>query len=795
MIRNYLVVALRHISRSRMFFAINVLGLSIGLACACTLFLFLRDDLSFDKFHRDAERIYRVATEVQLPDGSVVARMGGSSLPLGILAEDKLPEVESFSRVQPVHHSIKNGHDVNAQRVLEVDPNFFQFFSFELIEGDAASALSEPHHVVIDFNTAKKLFGDDPALGKTVAFVVNDGLVEYEVTGVAANCPSNSSIQFQVLMPLPTGATVKEGWLSGNANVFLKLHETADVLNVETKLQVEVDEAMKETLEPIRAMGYKEQFFSRFQSLGDIHLSTTFVADGGGVDHAGSAKINSTLSLITFFVVLIACINFVNLTMSRSATRAKEVGIRKIVGGQRRNLVVQFLGEAFLACLIAFVLAIGLVVLAQPMVNELSGKQLSVLYLTDVATIVSFIGLLILISLCAGLYPAIILSSRQPLAVLSNRFKLSGGGLLQKSLVVIQFGFATVMIAGTMVVFQQYEFMISKARGIDISDVMAVMKPNMTSAEADVLRIELGGESFVESIAMSGGMATDIRIGTDSVIHVDMDIVDQQFISLLGIELKSGRNFSDDNPSDRTNAIIVNEAFVKEAGWDDAVGKEVVLFPYTDERRVVVGVIKDYFNHSVVQEVKPQVLAPASHNHAAYAMALVKIKPGAQEESIDRMRVTFQKLFPMTPFNYIFMEDDNAQRYQSEMQLRTMTWFAAIVAIIISCTGLFGLTLATSERRYREISIRKILGATEATIMSLLFRSILGPIFVGVLMALPVAWFFISEWLLHYPIRIDARVTVFGGSLMVVTLLALGTVIYHATRASRINVVEAVRME
>lgn len=795
MIKNYFTVALRHISRGRLFSTINIFGLSIGLACAMAIVLFIRDDLSFDRFHADVDRIYRVGTEVQNPDGSVVAQLGGSSLPVGPLAKEKVVGVGAFTRMQQAYHAIKNGDEVTSQQVLEVDPNFFSLFSFRLREGNPAKALAEPRNVVIDLSTATRLFGKEQALGKSISFVVNNEVVDYVVSGVAENCPSNSTIRYKVLMPLPTPQLGNEEWLSGNSYTFFKLDKTADPRIVESNLQKEVDEASKDAVAQIRAMGYQERFVLKLQPMTEIHLSTTFSTEGGAAQRPGGVTLGRTLSIITFFIVLIACINFVNLTLSRSATRAKEIGIRKLIGGQRRDLVLQFLGETFLSGMLAFGFAIVLMIFIQPFLNDLTGKNLSMFYLFDAGNIALFVGLFVAISLCAGLYPALVLSSWRPLSILYNRFKLSGRGYLQKTLVIMQFGFATVIIAGTLVVYQQYQFMLSKGRNINITDVMAVMKQRMTQQEAGSFRNELLKQPDVLSVGMDAGWASDARVGVDSVIHFDMDIVDPGFIPVLGIELIAGRNFSTEIPSDVANAIIVNETFAKKAGWTNPIGKEVLLFPFADERRVVVGVIKDYFNRSVADEIQPQALIPASHDHANYSMALVKIKPGTEQTSIANMAKVFRKIFPIVPFEYRFLEDDNAARYASEMQLRKMTLFAAIVTIIISCTGLFGLSIATSERRYREISIRKILGATEEIIVTLLFRSLLGPVFIGVIIALPVAWHFVNEWLAKYPYRIDARWIVFGGTLLVVAALAVITIVYHAIRTSRLNVADAMKNE
>jgi putative ABC transport system permease protein len=778
-----------------LFSVINILGLTVALTCAFTLILFIRDDLSFDKFHSHVQSIYRVNTEVQSPDGSVIAKFGGSSLPVGPLAKEKVAGVESFSRVRPVYYAIKVGDDVQSQRVIEVDPNFFSFFSFRLIEGDRFTVFDQPRNVVIDESTSERLFGNGSPIGKAIPFVIGDQVTEYVVSGVAANCPSNSSIQFKVLMPLSTEPLGREAWLSGNSNIFLKLAERSDPQLIEGTIQKEVDEASKDAIADIRAMGYQEQFKVRLQSITDIHLSTDFPADGSGVESGGSSRLLRVLSIITFFIVLIACINFVNLTMARSATRAKEIGIRKVIGGQRRNLVFQFVDEAFILGGIAFLCAIILTVLIQPIVNELAGKNLSIFNLFGYQNIVWFTILFALVCFSAALYPALVLSSWRPHSILYNRFRIAGGGYLQKSLVVVQFGFATIIIASTLVVYQQVQFMVSQGRGIDLEDVIAVTKQHMTPAQAQLLRNELLKLPSIVGVSMSSGTGNDARIGVDSVIHFDMDIVDAQYLPLLGIKLAVGRNFSDSIASDVNSAIIVNEAFVQKAGWRNAIGKEVLMFPYTDERRVVIGVLKNYYNRSVANIIEPQVLIPATGGHAEYSMALIKIKPGSEAQSVTQIQNSFRHLFPTAPFQYTFLEDDNIARYRPEIQIRKMTFLASIVTIIISCTGLFGLSIATSERRYREISIRKILGATERIIVSLLFRSILTPVLLGVVVALPLAWYAVQMWLSQYPYRIDAKWIVFGGSLGVIATLALLTIVYHAIRASKLNVVDAMKTE
>jgi len=525
----------------------------------------------------------------------------------------------------------------------------------------------------------------------------------------------------------------------------------------------------------------------------DMHMSTELPAQNGLSD-ASNPMYSYILSGIALFVLLIACINFINLTVARSVKRAKEIGIRKVVGGDRKQLIIQFLGESFLLCIIAFVLAIALVQLILPVFNDLSNKALALSYLFDTKLVTGYIVLFILTGLLAGFYPALVLSGYNPVQTLYSRFNLAGKNYLQKSLVVLQFALASFLIIATFTIYKQFDFLTNEKLGYDDNDLVAVHKDFKTHDEAWLFKNELLKDPNIISVAPrnGGSWGTVAKLNNDSTIQFDYETVDETYLSTLKIPLVQGRNFSPDFPSDSANSVLVNESFVKKAEWKNPMG-QTVNFWYNNKKYTVIGVVKDYHYQPLNQKIDPQLFTMKPDNN--YGMVYIKIKANTVAVSLQTIQKKFKQLFPLSPYSYTFMNEANLRDYEAEAKWKQIMLFGAILTIFISCIGLFGLSVLSAEKRTKEIGIRKVLGASVKRVVTILSKDFLKLVFISLIIAIPAAWLAANKWLENYPYRIALDWWLFASAGILVVLIALVTVSFQAIKAAVANPVKSLRAE
>jgi putative ABC transport system permease protein len=801
MFRNYFKTAFRNLKRNKVYSAINILGLSLGLACGMLIMLYVKDEVSYDRFHNNVSQIYRVGMKRIKPDGKMEGRGGYTGYLQGPKFTTGIPELTSFVRVQSDQRDIKTGTEIQSQNMHNVDSNFLSVFSFPLISGDPKTALREPHSVVITEEIAKKHFGTADALGKTLMIKGRDDQFEpYAVTGVAKNCPQNSSIKFQVLVPMQVSkeeVANNDNWFNFFLNTFVVLTPGANAAQVEAKMKKLYETDAKETIKAMaEKYGDDATTIYSLQPFTDVHLSVDYKADNGLTD-ASNPMYSYILSGIAFFILLIACINFVNLTIARSLKRAKEIGIRKVVGGDRQQLIWQFLGESFILCFVAFILAIVLVQLALPVFNDLSNKALAIRYLFDIKLVAGYIGLFIITSLLAGFYPSIVLSGYNPVKVLYSRFNLGGKNYLQKGLVILQFTLASFLIIGTITIYSQFNYLAHEELGYDDSNLVVVNTGNgrMEHSQGKLVREELMKNAAILDVACKNGgfWGTSAKVNGGTQIGFAYETVDESYIPMLQIPVVQGRNFSKDFPSDSTHSVLVNEAFVKKAGWKNPVG-QVVDFWYRDnEKYTVIGVVKNYHYESLTQKIGPQLFTMKPGN--LFGRAFIKIKPGSETASLAHIEKTFKKLFPISPYTYIFKDQENLRHYESEAKWKKIMLFGAVLTIFVSCIGLFGLSVLSAEKRTKEIGIRKVLGATVGGVVTILSKDFLKLVVLSLLVAIPLAWLAASEWLQNYPYRITLSWWMFAIAGALVVLVALATVSFHAVKAAIANPVKSLRAE
>jgi putative ABC transport system permease protein len=797
MFKNYFKIALRNLARNKVYSFINIAGLALGLACAMLIILYVKDEVSFDRFHVNVNNIYRIAAK--MTRGESTQQSGITGYLQGPRFAENVPGIQSFVRINGGSEDIKTGTDIHSQDLLYVDSSFFSVFSFPLIGGNPKTCLTQPRSMVISEKQAKKQFGTTDAVGKTVMVKEDSTFVPYNVTAVAKNCPQNSSIQFDVLMPLKESkedALNNDNWFNFFLNTFVVLTPAANLNTVDKQIQNfyvrDAGETFKKLREQYGDIGTMGSYF--LQPFTDMHTSTSLPAQNG-LSKASNPVYSYILSGIALFILLIACINFVNLTVARSVKRGKEIGIRKVVGGSRKQLILQFLGESFVLCLIAFVMALAVVKLVLPVFNTLSNKALAFSYLFDAKLIAGYIVLFVITTLLAGFYPALVLSGYNPVQTLYNRFSLSGKNYLQKSLVVLQFTLSSFLIIATLIVYFQFNYLTTEKLGYDDSNLVVVNKNNLTRDQAKLFQNELMKDPDIVGVAPknAGFWGTAARVNGDSTLQFAYETIDESYLPLLKIPVLQGRNFSAEFPSDSSHSVLVNESFVKQAGWKNPIGQTVDFWYKNNEKYTVIGVVKDYHFKSLYEKTGPQLFTMKPRNQ--FGTAFIKIKPNTTSAALKYIAATFKRLFPISPYSYTFKNETNLKSYEAEARWKQIMLYSAILTIFVSCIGLFGLSVLSAEKRTKEIGIRKVLGASVRSVVTTLSTDFLKLVIIAMCIAIPAAWMAANKWLEKYPYRIQINWWIFLSAGLLVIFIALLTVSFQAVKAALANPVKSLRSE
>jgi putative ABC transport system permease protein len=793
MLKNYLLTAWRNLIHNRVYSIINIAGLTLGLTCVMLIVLYVKDEVSYDQFHKGVDNICRVTVGVNDPMTGM-RKFGITGFLQGPRFAAMIPGIKSFTRVRNGHVDIQTRDGVQSLPYLRVDSNFFSVFSFPLLSGNARTALAAPVAVVLSEDEARRQFGTEDAVGKVIYLKGDSGFEPHAVTAVAKRVPQNSSISFDIVTRLvqPEGAeTNAMNWFSFFLTTYMVLDPHADRKAIETEM---VKVYRKDAGDMIAQM--EKQFKTEdktvfgLQSFTAMHLGKDVSQEA--LEKASNPVYSYILSGIAVFILLIAAINFVNLTVARSLKRAREIGVRKVLGGERRQLMIQFLGEAFLLCLAAFVSAILLVQLVLPLFNQLSNKALSLSYLLDARLVALYIGLFLLTGLLAGFYPAVVISGFNPVQALYSRQTLGGRSWLQRGLVVVQFGLASFLIIGTVVIFSQFHYLTTEKLGYDDSGLVLVNKDGLTRQDVKILREELMKDPDIVGVAPKDEWYSFNlgNINGDSNISFANVAVDEDFLPLLKIPVVAGRNFSRQYPSDTANSVIVNETFVKKAGWARPIGETVTC---NGKKCTVIGIVKDYHFDGLGKEIDPELFSEGAFND--YGMVYIKLRPGPSAGGLQHIEKVFKTLFPMNPYAYTFKDEENLQQYAAEAKWKQIILCGAILTIFISCIGLFGLSVLAAERRIKEIGIRKVLGASVMAVVRILSVDFLMLVGIALLLAVPAAWYLASKWLENYPYRIGLNGWIFAGAGLMVMLIAGLTVSFQAVRAGRANPVKSLRVE
>jgi putative ABC transport system permease protein len=801
---NYVKTAWRNLVRNKVYSTINIAGLSIGLACCMLIILYNNDEVSYDRFHNNVNNIYRIVHTDTGPNGEIMGSNGITGMMPGPSFKREIPEITDYVRLSGDIVPVKIGTEIFEQEVLYVDDNFFSVFTFPFRYGNQKDALKEMYSVVLSEQVAKKLFGKTDVIGKTIELPKpqdHDSPAEQKfetfiVTGIVPASPQNSSIKIDMLLSMKSNQRNGVGdtqWLNFYLNTFVVLHPGADISIVEAKMKKVYEANAKEQLREAKEKYNNTTVWNyKLQPLLGLHLSKEYPPDNGLKD-ASKPIYTKILAGIALFMLVIACINFVNLTVARSLKRAKEIGLRKVVGGERKQLIAQFLGESFFLSFFAFALAIVLVMILLPVFNSLSNKALSFSYLMDVKLIAGYILLFIITGLLAGFYPALVLSGFNPVQTLYNRMPLSGKNYLSKGLVVLQFTLTTFLIIATVTIYTQFKFLTRFKLGYNDKNLVVVETGRMNADKLNVFRHELMKDPSVLAVAARQRGRWGTIANTDgNQMEFTMEVVDSAFLPVLEIPLATGRNFSGRYSSDTTRAVLVNEAFMKKAGWHDLSNRQVDFF-YDSIKYDVVGVVKDYHYASLLEEIKPQLFI--MHPKYGYGQLLIKIKPDHASAALRHIAQVFKAQQPFQPYKYEFKSERNEKQYAAEQKWKQIITYAAILVIFISCIGLFGLATLAAEKKVKEIGIRKVLGASVSNITAMLSNNFLKLVLIAAVIAFPVAWLVMNNWLQNYPYRINISIWMFVVATLVVAVIALLTVSFQAIKAAIANPVKSLRTE
>ncbi|HMG89220.1 MAG TPA: ABC transporter permease [Chryseolinea sp.] len=790
MLRNYIKVAIRNLLRQKGFSFINIFGLALGISCTALIGMWVNDELSYDRFHNDFDHMYRVTAT--LPEMKVHAAV--TSSPLALAFRTEIPEVEDAVRISESNRDLVQVGDVKFEEkgIMYADSNFFKMFSFPFIKGDKETALLNPEGIVITEEMAMKYFGSTDVMEKTIR---KNNKEDFTITGVIANVPSNSHLQFDFVQPMRFLARTNDDlknnkWDNFNYYTYIKLNSKAQ----QSKSAIaDLEKKMQDIYKKNEAV-LKVAFI--LQPLSEVHLYSNFLADIPGHGKAQNVYI---FMVVAVFILVVACLNFMNLATARAARRAKEVGLRKVVGAIRSHLMGQFLAESLVVALLALALALLIIYLVLPDFNTLGGKNLS-LDFTNIRIITGLLGITVITGLLAGSYPALYLSGFVPAAVLKGNFTAAGSGsLFRNTMVVIQFAVSISLIVGTAIVYRQLKYIQRLNLGYDKENLLYMPMFGDLWDKYDQLRTRIGNNHLTENFSFISNLPTTSSNATISVDWTGKDpnsqplffnlAADENFEKVFKATMLEGHGFSENAKADSSN-VIMNETALKTMDMkvESAVGTKVNIW---GRERTIIGVVKD-FNFKPVQEaIGPMFLTRNSWG----GNAMVRTRPGETESAIAALEQIWKELNPSYPFSFGFLDQDIDKLYAAEQRLGSLFNVFAVLAIVISCLGLYGLSAYLAERRTRELGIRKVLGASGFQLVYLLSSTFTRPILIATAIAVPVAWFGMSRWLNGFAYHVTIDWTIFVIAFISALLIAWVTVSFESIKAATVNPVNSLRSE
>ncbi|MGD8780174.1 MAG: ABC transporter permease [Ignavibacteria bacterium] len=808
MLSNFFKIAFRNILRNKIYSFINIAGFAIGLASCIIIMIYVSYELSYDKFHDKADKIYRVTVNGKLGDNEF--NMASTPPPMAQILLDNYPEVINTVRLQPSENMLIRTGNENNENFIEndfiwADSSFFDFFTYKLILGENNNVLAEPHTVVLTKSAALKYFGRLDVIGTILEF---EDFTPYKITGVCEDPPDNAHFRFDILASLKSlDYDDADFWLGNPFNTYIMLAENSSATQLKEKLPElvnkyvgpQMQEAIGSTLEDFKNNGGYYRY--GLQSLTDIHLNSNLQ---GEIETNGDILYIYIFSFIALFILAIACINFMNLSTARSMIRAKEVGVRKVLGSHVGQIIKQFLAESIIITTIAMLIAVGIAYLFLPYFNDIAGKEYSFLIFNEWYSIPAIFISILVVGFLAGIYPAVYLSSFQPVKVLKTSLtSVESGSSMRKVLVVFQFSVSIMLIIGTLVINDQLSYVQDKKLGWDKDHILVIKRAWAVENNEEVIKNELLSNpnilTFTSSWAIPGRIYNGYLVwnpetprGTQHLIS-GMS-VKYDFDKTYSVEVKEGRLFSKEFLSDSL-AVVLNETAVSLLGYKDPVGKRLT-FPGANEDEDfhlnIIGVVKDFHFESLHHKINPLLITLERQWPGFISM---KINPVNVQETVAYANEVWAKYISDKPFEYFFADEDFARLYENEERTGRIFSSFSVLAIIIACLGLFGLATFITNQRKKEIGIRKTLGASIYSIVYLLSKQFSIWVILANLIAWPVAYYFMGQWLNNFEYRIDVNLLSFLIAAVLVFLIALITVAYQSIRAAMANPVDSIKYE
>jgi len=819
MLKNYFKIAVRNLLKRKAYTLINILGLATGMAVCLLIVLFIKSELGYDAIHEKADRVYRVVLERQYPGRSTSYSIIPQSI--GPAIQKEFPEVLECTRIfnfgagDNGNFFMRIGDETFEERkVLAVDSNFFRVFTAQFLFGDPAIALQQPNSVVLSESAAIKMYGSaQQALNKQFKTDGDDNNT-FMITGVCKDWPDASHFTFNVLLAVTSFPFIREpNYINFAAHTYLLLSPNTSAASLQAKfphivqkyVSGEIERNFSQTYEQFKSSGNGYNYYT--QPLKQIHLTSALE---GELSPNGSMRAVYIFGIIALFILIIACTNFVNLATARSLERAREVGIRKTFGSNRKSLILQFLVESILISLLSILLALGIIFLLLPLFNQLSGKELTGLYFFSAGRILLLFLFAILVGTLAGLYPAFVLSSFKPIVVLKGRFKSNRYGMgLRNGLVVFQFAISVVLIISTIIVNRQMKYMLGDQLGFKKDHIIVVERTDLLAQQTESFKTELLKFGGIEDVSGSTAMPgqpnyfgiTFHKQGSKEPMTGRGIITDEAFAKTLGLELKEGRFFSKDFSTDSLS-VVLNEKAVTELGLKDPIGALLTSpdgqfnapdgSPY---QYTVVGVVKDFHFQSLHQPIAPLVFSNISKFGGIVPQMALRINAADFKNALSNLENLWKKFIPARPFHYSFLDQNLAKQYQQEQTTQKIFTIFSSLAIFIACIGLLGLAAYTTQQRSREISIRKVLGASVGNVVTMLSKDFLKLVLIAAFFAFPLAWWAMNSWLQDFSYRINITWWVFVIAALLAILVALLTISFQAVKAATANPVKNLRNE
>ncbi len=801
MIKSYFQLAFRHLLKNKTFSIINIIGLAIGLACSFLIFLHVHTELSYDDHFKDAENIHRLAVKASMSGNEFEAAVTGG--PFAYLLHQEIPEVIGYTRIREGRMTLLSAGEKSfyEENILYADSSFFEIFSFELDQGDPLTSLVHPNCMVLTEKMAKKFFGNEDPVGKQIKWN-NDQ--NYTITGIVKDPEKKSHLNFDILVSFCT-LYQNERWRNFLSSIFnystlnyIKLHPGSDIPEVESKIAEVVDKNMAERLAQIE--GTYEVYL---QPITSIYLHSNILHE---MRENGDASRVYIFAAVAILILIIACINFINLSTARSAKRSTEVGLRKVFGANKGMLFKQFILESVIIVIISLIIAVILFDLMLPLLNNLTGNNFTMSLFMNWRYLIFLFGIVLFVGLLAGSYPAIYMSRFKPITVLKgfvfNNSKKAG---FRNVMVITQFIISIFLIAGTLLIYRQLNYINNKDLGIDNKNLVVVslrnsaMTKNYMSLKAEMKNLPgvidvTGSSSYLGNFQQRRGFYPEGGDIDDMILMLHMQ-ADPNYLDVFDANISTGRNFFENSIAD-SNAIIINKAYQKELGWDDPVGKLIYIpggvegeegFPLK-----IVGVVEDFNFASLHEEVMPLIIMnqPERINYLS-----IKINPEDKKQVLGLISAKWESLYPEYPFEYFMQQTKYEEMYTSEVNMSRLFVYFTFLAIFIAALGLFGLSSFTTEQRTREIGIRKVLGSSISEILILLSKEFSRLVIIAIVIAIPISWFGMDKWLQSFAFQTNISWWIFVVSGILAILIAYLTIIFQAIKASRTSPVDALKYE